>query len=74
MAENVLKNPARALDITANIATEAVSRNPKNVMSILPELKTFYNTGRGLYLGKFEIIFTNMNGTKTGQLYPSLTT
>ena len=53
MAKNVLKNPTRALDITANIATAAASRNPKNVMSTLPELITFYNTGKGLYLGKF---------------------
>ena len=53
MAKNVLKNPSRALDITANIATAAASRNPKNVMSTLPELITFYNTGKGLYLSKF---------------------
>ena len=53
MAENVLKNPSRALDITANIATAAASRNPKNVMSTLPELIIFYNTGKGLYIGKF---------------------
>ena len=53
MVKNVLKNPTRALDITANIATAAASRSPKNVMSTLPELITFYNTGKGLYLGKF---------------------
>ena len=53
MEKNLLKNPSRALDITANIATAAVSRNPKNVMSTLPELITFYNTGKGLFLGKF---------------------
>ena len=53
MAKNVLKNPSRALDITTNIATAAASRNPKNVMSTLPELITFYKTGKGLYLGKF---------------------
>ena len=53
MAKNVLKNPSRALDITANIVTAAASRNPKNVMSTLPELITFYNTGKGLYLRKF---------------------
>ena len=53
MAKYVLKNPTRALDITANIATAAASRNPKNIMSTLPELITFYNTGKGLYLGKF---------------------
>ena len=32
MAENVLKNPSGALDITANVATAAASRNPNNVM------------------------------------------
>ena len=53
MAKNVLNNPTRALDITANIATAAASRNPKNVVKSLPELITFYNTGKGLYLGKF---------------------
>ena len=53
MATIVLKNPSRALDITANIATAATSRNPKNVMSTIPELITFYNTGKGLFLGKF---------------------
>ena len=52
MAENVLENPSRALVITANIATKAASRNPENVMNSLPELTTFYNTGKGLYLGK----------------------
>ena len=54
MAKNVLKNPGRALDITANIATSAASRNPKNVMTTVPELITFYNTGKGLYPGEFE--------------------
>ena len=29
MAENVLKNPTRALDITENLAKAAASRNPK---------------------------------------------
>ena len=53
MAKNVLKKPSRALDITANIATAAASRNPKNVMKSLPELITFYNTGKGLYLPRF---------------------
>ena len=48
MAKNILSNPSRALDITANIATAAVSRNPINVMKTLPELITIYNTGKGL--------------------------
>ena len=53
MAKNVLSNPGRALDLTAKIATAAVSKNFKQSLSTLPELITFYNTGKGLYLGKF---------------------
>ena len=53
MAKNVLSNPKRALDLTANIATAVASKNSKQALSTLPELITFYNTGKGLYLGKF---------------------
>ena len=53
MAKNVLSNPARALDLTAKIATAAASRNSEQALSTLPELITFYNAGKGLYLGKF---------------------
>ena len=53
MARNVLSNPGRALDLTAKIATAAASRNSKQPLSTLPELIAFYNTGKGLYLGKF---------------------
>ena len=53
MAKNVLSNPGRALDLTAKIATAAASRNYKQALSTLLELITFYNTGKGLYLGIF---------------------
>ena len=53
MAKNVLSNPGRALDLTAKIATAAASRNSKQALSTLPKLITFYNTGKGLFLGKF---------------------
>ena len=53
MAKNVLSNPGRAVDLTAKIATAAVSRNSKQASSTLLVLITFYNTGRGLCLGKF---------------------
>ena len=53
MAKNVVSNPGRALDLTAKIATAAASRNSKQALSTQPELITFYNTGKGLYLGKF---------------------
>ena len=53
MAKNVLKNPGRALDFTAKLATAAASRNSKQALSALPELITFYKNGNCLYLGKF---------------------
>ena len=52
MAKNVLSNPGRPIDLTAVIAMAAVSKNSKQALSTLPELITFYNTGKGLYLGK----------------------
>ena len=52
MAKNVLSNPTKAVDLTAKIATAAASRNSKQALSTLPELITFYNAGKGLYLGK----------------------
>ena len=57
MAKNVLSNPGRALLITAKLATAAASRISKQAQSTLPELITFYNTGGGLYLGKFVYVF-----------------
>ena len=48
IAKNVLSNPGRALDLTAKKATAAASRNSKQALSTLPELITFYNTGKGL--------------------------
>ena len=53
IATNVLYNPTRVLDITANTATAAVSRNPFKLTPTLSELITFYKTGECLYLGKF---------------------
>ena len=46
MAKNVLTDPGRALDLTAKTATTAASKNSKQALSTLPELITFYNTGR----------------------------
>ena len=60
MAKIVLKSLSRALDITANIATEAASANPKNVLKSLRELLAFYNTAKGLYLGKFVQVFFDL--------------
>ena len=51
--EKVLKIPSRALDITANLATAAVSKSPKNVLKTPPEVINFYHNGLGDYLIKF---------------------
>ena len=53
LATNVSKNPGRALEIGANIATAAASKSPKADLSTLPEVINFYHTGKGIYLGKF---------------------
>ena len=53
LATNAFKNPARLLEIGANIALAAASRNPKATLSTLPEVTNFFHTGKCLYLGKF---------------------
>ena len=53
MAENVLRNPGQAMDNTANFATAAASRSLQKVISTVLELISFYNKGKGLYLGEF---------------------
>ena len=52
LATNALKNPARFLEVGANVATAAASRIPKAALSTLTEVIIFYHTGKGLYLGK----------------------
>ena len=53
LATNALKNPSRFLEIGANVATAAVSKNPKAALSALPEVINFYHTGKGSYLPRF---------------------
>ena len=48
MAENVLTRPGRALHLTAKIASSVASKHSKQVLSTLPDLISFYNTGKGL--------------------------
>ena len=47
IAKDVLSNPGRTLHLTAKITTAAASRNSKQAPSTLPELITFYITGKG---------------------------
>ena len=53
VAENVLKNPGRALEIGANVGSAFATRSPKAALPSLLEVINFYHTGKGLYLGKF---------------------
>ena len=53
LATNALKNLARFLEIGANVATAAKSRNPKAALSTLIEVINFYHTGKSLCPGKF---------------------
>ena len=53
IAKSVLSNPARALDLTAKIATATASKSPKAALSTLLEVINLYHTGKGIYLGKF---------------------
>ena len=41
VAKNTLKNPGRAVDITANVVTAVASRNPKSALSTLHEVINF---------------------------------
>ena len=54
LTSNILKDPGRALEIGANIATAAASRNLKAALLTLPEVGKFYHKDRVVYLGKFK--------------------
>ena len=52
VGKKTLNNPARALEIAANIGTAAASKNPKLIAATAPEVIKFVHQGKGLYLGK----------------------
>ena len=53
IATNAPKNSGRFLEIGANVATAAASRNPQPALSSLPEVIFFYHTGKDFYFGNF---------------------
>ena len=59
MSKNVLKNQRRTLEIGANVASAVASRNLKIALSTLSDVKTFYDTGKGLYLEKTALLWKN---------------
>ena len=52
VGKKILNNPARALEIAANIGTAAASKNPKLIAATAPDIKKFVHQGKGVYLGK----------------------
>ena len=52
VGKKILNNPARALEIAANIGTAAASENPELIAATAPEVIKFVHQGNGLYLGK----------------------
>ena len=49
VGKKILNNPGRALEIAANIATAAASKNPKLIAATAPEVIKFEHQGKGLY-------------------------
>ena len=47
MAKNVLRNPGRALDITANTVRTAASFNTEATLSTITDMINIYHTGKG---------------------------
>ena len=52
VGKKILKNPARALEIAANIGAAAASKNPKLIAATAPDNMKIVHQGKGLYLCK----------------------
>ena len=53
IAIKVFKSTGGALEMGANVGIAFVSGSPKAALSSLPEVISFFHTGKGLYLGTF---------------------
>ena len=49
VGKKILNNPARALEIAANIGTAAASKNPRMIAATAPDVIKFVHQGKGLY-------------------------
>ena len=49
VGKKVLNNPARVLEIAANIGTAAASKNPNLIAATAPDVINFVHQGKGLY-------------------------
>ena len=71
MVKNVVNNPRRALDITANNATAAATRNLKNILPSLPELMISVTQAKGFTKGN-SFLFMSFKWNKKQQRYTHL--
>ena len=70
MAKNVLKNPGRALDLTANVASAVASRKPINIT----KSDQLLSYGKRVIPWELCLIFCYVNGTKNTKTIPICTT
>ena len=69
MPEDVLKISGKALELEANVGCEIEFRNPKAALKTLPDTISFYEYGKGFYLGincliKCHLIFNRIGVQK----------
>ena len=60
VGKKILNNPGRALELAANIGTAAASKNPQMIAASAPDIIKVVHQGKGLYLGKIQLI-QNLN-------------
>ena len=52
VGKKIVNNPTRALEIGTNLATAALTKNPKAIAAQAPSVLKFIHHGNGLYVGK----------------------
>ena len=52
IGKKIVNNPTRALEIGTNLATAALTKNPKAIAAQAPSVIKFIHHGEGLYVGK----------------------
>ena len=55
IGKKIVNNPTRALEIGTNLATAALTKNPKAIASQAPSVIKFIHHGNGLYVGKITL-------------------
>ena len=61
VGKKIHNNPARALEIAANIGTAAANKNLKLIAATAPEIINFVHQGKGLYLGTIQFGDNSIN-------------